>query len=299
MFAAKRVTLEKGRNIEQYTKKEMALLAKLKEMPIRHCVKFYNAYMMPNSDPRKMDYIFIFELCETGTLEKVMHDHCQLLEDDIKTLLLPLVEFYIDLHRAHILHRDLKPSNVLLRRPWKPGDRDVDLCVTDFGISVDLGGGKDYTTSVAGTPEYMAPEMFRRMPYEHSVDVFAFGLVLYKMLYGFDLLNSDTAKNWDNEGRLTLPKARILSAECFDLLQSCVQTRSENRPPFATILQHPFFTHQKRTPLVSVFNEMEGMLFITVDATRHDYCPSPASDSRDPLADANAQFLALAQTDNL
>ncbi|MET9336557.1 ABC transporter substrate-binding protein [Nonomuraea sp. NPDC003804] len=56
------------------------------------------------------------------------------------------------IHRAGVVHRDLKPSNVLLA---PDGPR-----VIDFGIARALDVSQSLTTSVVGTPAYMAPEHF-------------------------------------------------------------------------------------------------------------------------------------------
>lgn len=34
----------------------------------------------------------------------------------------------------------------------------------------------------AGTPTYMAPELFQKRQYDHSVDVFAFGSMLWEII---------------------------------------------------------------------------------------------------------------------
>ena len=75
--------------------------------------------------------------------------------EEIKNLLSELMAFF---HYAcndlKILHCDIKPSNILLDGSKKP-------FVTDFGISKMFGSSKsmDLPHSVAGTREYMAPEL--------------------------------------------------------------------------------------------------------------------------------------------
>lgn len=51
----------------------------------------------------------------------------------------------------NVVHSDIKPDNILI-------DSDGRAVLTDFGISKHLGE----STTVPGTPEYMAPELHRK-----------------------------------------------------------------------------------------------------------------------------------------
>ncbi len=76
--------------------------------------------------------------------------------------------------REGIIHRDIKPANILVTHygSYKLGD---------FGIA--LKGGPGLTTrSARGTYPYMAPEVFRGEPYDASIDTYALGLILYRLL---------------------------------------------------------------------------------------------------------------------
>ncbi|KAK2163136.1 hypothetical protein NP493_1479g00033 [Ridgeia piscesae] len=85
------------------------------------------------------------------------------------------------MHRKehHMLHRNLKPANIMLALQ---GDNLV-IKLTDFGLAKDI----DMTTtsqlkSIAGTPAFMAPEIYEKKPYTDAVDVFTLGLVFLGLL---------------------------------------------------------------------------------------------------------------------
>ena len=84
-------------------------------------------------------------------------------------------------HEAGVVHRDVKPRNLVrvtgARGPlWK---------VVDFGVAklVDHGAG---TTGVAivGTPAYMAPEQAAGRGVDARTDLYALGLVVYRLVVG-------------------------------------------------------------------------------------------------------------------
>lgn len=77
---------------------------------------------------------------------------------------------YLHAQRPAIIHRDLKTHNLL-----KAYDGHVKIC--DFGLV-------KVTNPQAGTPAYMAPELFQNKPYNKSVDVYSFGVVFWELFCG-------------------------------------------------------------------------------------------------------------------
>jgi serine/threonine-protein kinase len=63
-----------------------------------------------------------------------------------------------ELHAANIIHRDIKPGNILL-------STSGELKIADFELAKFFGGSIVQLHSLAGTLEYMSPEMLTGQPY--------------------------------------------------------------------------------------------------------------------------------------
>jgi serine/threonine protein kinase len=77
-----------------------------------------------------------------------------------------------------IIHRDVSPDNVLVSSAGQ-------VKVIDFGI-VKATNAVSHTRTGAtrGKLSYLAPELIRRMPADHRIDVYATGVMLYELLCG-------------------------------------------------------------------------------------------------------------------
>ncbi len=111
----------------------------------------------------------------------------RLAPDEALDICVQLLEVLDAVHRAGVIHCDLKPQNVLLARR-EDGGRTVRI--TDFGLAARSrwaqGGGPALQPGVVrGTPYFMAPEQARPIgPLDGRVDVYAVGVLLYRMLTG-------------------------------------------------------------------------------------------------------------------
>ena len=81
-------------------------------------------------------------------------------------------------HGSSVIHRDIKPGNILV----EPDDR---ASLADFGIARDTSRSQRTRAGVlAGTPEYLAPEVIRGRPASAASDLYALGVVAFQMLAG-------------------------------------------------------------------------------------------------------------------
>lgn len=79
-------------------------------------------------------------------------------------------------HAEGVVHRDLKPANILITK-------DDRALITDFGIARSLAADElTQTGCILGTPDYLSPEQARGDTVDGRADIYALGLILYRML---------------------------------------------------------------------------------------------------------------------
>jgi len=116
------------------------------------------------------------ELVQGQSLAKVLSAHT-LPQTDVLKLMDQLLGALAYAHRNGVLHRDIKPANLILTAEGV-------LKVTDFGIARIENIALTQVDLVIGTPGYMAPEQYVGDAIDQRVDVFAAGVLLYRMLTG-------------------------------------------------------------------------------------------------------------------
>ena len=97
------------------------------------------------------------------------------------------------LHASGIVHCDIKPDNLFLT---SAGGAPKSSKILDFGLAeVEGQGVVSEVHAVRGTAQFMAPEQVLGDPVDARTDVYALGVVMFRMLTGqlpFDLKLSTT-----------------------------------------------------------------------------------------------------------
>ena len=108
-----------------------------------------------------------------------------------------------------VVHRDLKPENIV----FGVKDDISSLTIIDLGVAITLSYGQ-MSNEPLGTLEYISPEIFTRKPYDHKVDVWSLGIILYILftmgsVYPFDC----DSKNKDEREKIIGKKIVFLQQE--------------------------------------------------------------------------------------
>jgi len=145
-------------------------------------VKVFGSYQTPS------ELVLVTEAVDRGDLWSVIYENTTYP----KGLPSELIHFYCasivlalyHIHSRSIAYRDLKPENIMI-------DTSGYIRVIDFGFAkkipytvIDEDGEmkvhlKSYT--LCGTPEYLAPEFIFNTGNDHSVDLWALGVMMHEM----------------------------------------------------------------------------------------------------------------------
>lgn len=100
---------------------------------------------------------------------------------DVLMFLDPVARALETAHTKGIVHRDVKPSNIFLLEAELGGG----VRLMDFGLAKKLGGEElTQVGMVAGSPSYIAPEIWRAAPIDHRIDVYSLGAIVFRALAG-------------------------------------------------------------------------------------------------------------------
>ncbi|CAD8105742.1 unnamed protein product [Paramecium sonneborni] len=120
-------------------------------------------------------------------------------EDEAKILFRQISDAVYYMHQQDICHRDLKFENLLIDY----NTRKIKLI--DFGYSIKIQGKQ---TCSCGTPQYMAPELVKKGTYDQSVDIWACGVILFKIVTGVFPFRGNSEKDLNKKiclGKIEYP----------------------------------------------------------------------------------------------
>jgi len=188
----------------------------------------------------------VMEYADGLTLEHALRTE-KFPPDRCLRILIQLAQGLAAIHEKGIVHRDLKPENVMLTHA--PGGELARLL--DFGIArlaqPEAGapgtGNVTQVGLVLGTPEYLSPEQALGQPLDARSDIYAFGIVAFRLLSGQLPFDGPDLQQYVMQHAAKAPKQLLEVAphlfphsSLATLVMSCLAKNPRDRPQTAVAL---------------------------------------------------------------
>lgn len=263
--------------------RETSLKVKAKELalPFRWTVE-----RLPRS------YLYIqMQLCHKDSLKDWLCAHTE-PRDRFEVLgyfyeIISAVEY---VHEQCLMHRDLKPSNILFAL-------DGSIKIGDFGLVTDwtscddgvvdesnIGTNASHRhTNQVGTLMYMSPEQLTGETYDHKVDVYASGLILFELLVPFSTA-MERYKVMTNARELKFPPNFVEEFPLESaLVKEMLSPNARDRPSAAAVKQHSLLQdyHPRPEYLRHRRSRSMSLVYSTSSSSTNSYSDSADNGTKD------------------
>ena len=147
----------------------------IKEARLLARVRHANVVSVLGADSHDGRFGVWMELISGRTLGQVLKMHGPMSVSEAVPVGIDLCHALAAVHGAGLLHRDIKAQNVVREE----GGRIV---LMDFGTGHPMSGAGDTADCLAGTPLYLAPELFSGAKPSVSSDIYSLGVLLYHLV---------------------------------------------------------------------------------------------------------------------
>ena len=163
-------------------------------------------------------------------------------EESIKEITKQILESLRYLHSNNIVHRDVKLQNVYLE---SSDLKHPHVILADFGCAAKVDG-PDFQQTVAGTPVFIAPEIYKGEKYGPEVDVWSLGVTIYGLMAGKPPFPSaDDNKMKENVIGMDIQYPKDLfgkySSDAIDLVKKMLNKDPSMRITAEEALKHHWF----------------------------------------------------------
>lgn len=173
----------------------------------------------------------IIEYCSAGSVGEIIDKEGLVPYDRLIKYAISAAKAIHFCHRKSIAHHDVKPANFLI------GQNDH-LKLADFGIA-RVYRPEQSSDYFAGSLPYMAPEMFKRVPYNpFKADVWAFGVTLYQMLTGTIPFQGSSPEMIRMRISLGEYDLRMITERSYaSIIKKCLSPLADERPKMEEVVK--------------------------------------------------------------
>ena len=178
---------------QKLTRKDLDLI--IQEKNYMKLIKHPNIVSLKGDYEDEKYIYFLMEYYKGGDLYSYIYEYKKnkqtINEKSIAKIIKAIAQSIQYLHYFGIVHRDLKPENIVFATK-----NDISsLTIIDLGVAITLPYDQK-SNEPLGTLEFISPEVFTHKPYDHRVDIWSIGIILYILIttgrmYPFDSDSND------------------------------------------------------------------------------------------------------------
>lgn len=268
-YALKQIQVPSDKEgIPQSVLREITVMKRISRQNNPHVIGLCHIFHHIDKDTHMVKIDMVMEKCDWDLHTFIYNVNKSIPEKQARHLASQIVKGLDFLHSNLIIHRDLKPQNILV-------NRDQTVKIADFGLSKEFSNTSAFTVCVV-TLWYRSPEVLLQSFYNSTVDMWAFGCILYEIytqtaLFAganearqlnaiFKKMGTPTGTDWPEESVLTKDSfpnyaggfldhktyTEGMSAMAIDFLKKCLRYHPAKRLSSRHALQHEYI---KEAPL--------------------------------------------------
>ncbi|QDU29297.1 Serine/threonine-protein kinase PrkC [Anatilimnocola aggregata] len=257
-----------------------------------HIVAIHNVGELESHHFIEMEYV------PGCSLEQLISEQSSLPLMEVTRYFLQSCSALAAAHRQGLAHRDFKPANILVRS-------DGTAKLADFGLAKKLS--REPATrdgSLTGTPQFMAPELFKGEHANQQSDVYAVGVSYFYALTGrFPFIHETIAGLAQSHADQPIPDPRLfrkdipaevvaITAQCLaknpqDRFQDSVALLSEMQRVFSGMRDFPTLVTKALAELSVDFTSSDRLIVATMrlaegrsQRVHIEVCPAQLGESR-------------------
>jgi serine/threonine protein kinase/tetratricopeptide (TPR) repeat protein len=203
---------------------EYFTLGKLDHPNIINAFEIGEVVTIDQNDPVQIGSMFIsleyFESSELFNYEFLQE------EEKLKEILKQICSVLYYLHQSNYIFYDLKPENILV----SSASKSPEIKLIDLGLAEFSPNQNEHV--IKGTAQYIAPELLKKESYDHQVDLYSLGIMLYEIIYGhlpFDASDEISIYKAQVEQEFTFPESKQFSMELIGIVKRLLEKDPQKR----------------------------------------------------------------------
>ncbi|KAF8316810.1 kinase-like protein [Clavulina sp. PMI_390] len=178
----------------------------------------------------------VLEYAENGSLGQTLKAFGKLNERLVAGYVAKILEGLHYLHQSEVVHCDMKAANILTTK-------NGNIKLSDFGVSLNLRAVAQIKNDVAGTPNWMAPEVIELNGASPASDIWSLGCTVIELLTGKPPY-ADIPNGMSVMFRIVDDASPPLPVNCSDALKDffsqCFNKDPSKRPSAEELFEHPW-----------------------------------------------------------